>query len=108
MTIHVDTMTPQQSSSDHRAVDRALAKLFAIREQLYEPDLLLEDDASNELIEREHCAIQTVALAKARTVDALMEKFGLLSSELARAPVSRPVRLLVASICSDVQDLLND
>ncbi|MEP3431187.1 MAG: hypothetical protein ABJN98_21060 [Roseibium sp.] len=97
----------QNSRNDAWAVERALTELFATREELYDPDLPRNDDANNALVEQEHNVLRNVAFTKARTMESLMEKFGVLSSELARAPVSRPVRLLAASICADVEDLMN-
>ncbi|MEP1930327.1 MAG: hypothetical protein ABJJ37_03515 [Roseibium sp.] len=97
----------QTSMSEPWAVDIAMSKLFEIRSCLYDPAASTNDGTINDLIVIEDVALKSIADAKAQTLEAVMEKFALLSSELSRAPVSRPVRMLATSLCCDVEDLLN-
>lgn len=99
-----NTKTP---SNDTRAVDIAMSKLFKARSRLYDPAENTNDDNINDLIGAEDVALKSVSDAKAMTLEAVMEKFALLSSELSRAPIPRAVRMLATSLCCDVEDLLN-
>lgn len=89
------------------SVDHALAELSWIRTRLYDPDAGLTDTECNALVEQEAAVLQAVGAAKAETFETIIEKFALLSGELCKTNVPGPVRLLAASLCSDVTDFLN-
>ncbi|MEP2704653.1 MAG: hypothetical protein ABJP90_12615 [Paracoccaceae bacterium] len=102
--LHAAAQTPMNNPW---AVDIAMSKLFEVRSGLYDPAASTNECTVTDLIGAEDVALKSVADAKAQTLEAVMEKFALLSSELSRAPVSRPVRMLATSLCCDVEDLLN-
>ncbi|MFN3133925.1 hypothetical protein [Roseibium sp.] len=92
---------------DLLSVDHALAELSRIRARLYDPDAGLTDNECNALVEQEAAMLQAVGAAKAETFETIIEKFALLSGELCKSNVPRPVRVLAASLCSDVTEFLN-
>jgi hypothetical protein len=93
-------------TNDALSVDRALAKLNRVRARLYDPDAGLTDAECNALVEEAAALLQAVSVAKAETFDRIVEKLALLSGELCKNKVPRSVRLLAASLCSDVTDFL--
>ncbi|QDG77705.1 hypothetical protein [Labrenzia sp. PHM005] len=97
----------QTTMSDPWAVDMAMSKLFEVRSCLYDPAANTNENTVTDLIVAEYVALKSVTDVKAMTLEAVMEKFALLSFELSRAPVPRAVRLLATSLCCDVEDLLN-
>lgn len=97
----------QTSMNDPWAVDMAMSKLFEVRSCLYDPTANTNENTVTDFIVAETIALKSVTDAKATTLEAVIEKFALLSSELSRAPVPRTVRMLATSLCCDVEDLLN-
>ena len=93
---------------DRWAIDRAVAKWHAARARLADPDTPTSDAELATLLDTEQAAVRKIILAPALTLEGLMSKFALLTSELADTKVPASVRLLVASIQTDAECLMDE
>ncbi|MEO1025650.1 MAG: hypothetical protein AAFX07_08845 [Pseudomonadota bacterium] len=93
---------------DRWAIDRAVAEWHAARARLADPDTPTSDAELATLLGAEQGAVRKIVLAPALTLEGLMSKFALLTSELADTKVPASVRLLVASIQTDAERLMDE
>jgi len=105
--IQMKTQNQVQTVAKYEMVDAALSDLNRVRADLFNPHQNMADATYGQLIENEEASLAAVARSEAVTLEAVMEKCALLSSELARTSNRRSVRLLATSIACDVEQILS-
>ncbi|EFO34031.1 LysR family transcriptional regulator [Roseibium sp. TrichSKD4] len=105
--IQTKTQNQVQTVAKYEIVDAALSDLNRVRADLLTPHQNVTEAIYGQLIEKEEVSLAAVARSEALTLEAVMEKCALLSSELARTSNRRSVRMLATSIACDVEQILS-
>lgn len=93
---------------DPSEIDQAFADWYDVRSQFADPDTYSTDEELTALMTAESAAVEKVALTPAVTLERLISKFTLLSSELSDINAPRRVRLLAIALQTDTEQLINE